>query len=138
MASDMWSIGIVTALLFTGESVFANSDNRYASSMAILDAASECDLAKMENDSRWQNVDDLGKDFVKGLLVLDEKVRLDVNQALKHGWFTTGKRQKDIKQKYEVTIRGWMPTKPLLDFKEDLAVYREASKSELDVRCCSA
>lgn len=138
MASDMWSIGIITTLLFTGESVFENSDNRYASSAAIMDAASECDLARMEHDSFWQTVDDLGKDFVKGLLVLDDKVRLDVDQALKHGWFTTGKRQKDVKQKYEVTIRGWMPTKPGLDFKEDLVAYREASKSALDVRCCSA
>lgn len=55
--------------------------------------------------------------------------RLDSEKALKHGWFTSGKRQKDIQQKYEVAIRGWMPTRPLLDLKEDLAVYRDASKS---------
>lgn len=134
MATDMWSIGIITTLLFTGESVFENSKNRYASSAAIMDAAAECDLAKMEHDSLWQTVNDLAKDFVKCLLVLDEEARLHVNQALKHGWFTSGKRQKGIQQKYEVAIRGWMPTRPLLDFKEDLIAYKKSSKITLDVR----
>lgn len=130
----MWSIGIITTLLLTGESVFENSKNEYASSAAVLDAAAECDLAKMDHNSLWQTVNHLGKEFVKSLLVLDEKERLEVEQALQHGWFTNGKRKEAIQQEYEDAIRGWMPSRPLLDFKEDLALFREASRSTIDVR----
>lgn len=134
MATDLWSVGIITTLLLTGESIFENSKDKYASSAAALDAAAECDLAKMDHNSLWHTVNDLGKGFVKGLLVLDEKARLEVGQALKHGWFTNGTRKKIMQQEYEDAIRGWMPSRPLLDFKEDLALFREASKSTLDVR----
>lgn len=138
MATDMWSVGIITTLLLTGESVFENSGNKYASSAAFLDAAAECDLAKMDHNSHWQTVSDLGKEFVKTLLVLDEKARLEVEQALKHGWFTNSKRKNSIQQEYEDAIRGWVPSRPLLDFKEDLALFREASKCTLDVSSSTA
>lgn len=130
----MWSVGIITTLLLTGESVFENSKDDYASSAANLDAAAVYNLAKIDHDSAWQMISDSGKEFVKSLLVLDENARLNVEQALKHGWFTDGKRTKTIQQQYEEAIRGWIPTRPLLDFEEDLALFREAGKSTLDVR----
>lgn len=138
MATDMWSMGIITALLLTGESVFENSKNENSSRAAILDAAAECDLTKMVHSPHWHSVNDRAKDFVRNLLVLDEEARLNVEQALEHEWFTDCKRKKDIHQRYEDAIRGWMPSRPLLDFKEDLAVFREASKSTLDVRSSTA
>ena len=134
----MWSIGIITTLLLTGESVFENSKEKYASSAGNLDAAAKYNLAKIDHDSAWQMINDLGKDFVKGLLVLDENARLDVGHALKHGWFTEGERKKTIQQQYEEAIRGWMPTRPLLDFRQDLAIFRDASKYTLDVRSSTA
>ena len=134
MATDMWSIGIITTLLLTGEFVFENSKDNFALSAAILDAAAECNLAKMDHDPAWQAVNNLGKEFVKGLLVLDENARLDAGQALKHGWFADGKRKKPIQQEYEEAIRGWMPRGTLLDFKEDLASWKEACEPPLDVR----
>ena len=130
----MWSVGIITTLILTGESVFEMSQDEDGLSAANLDAATQYNLAKIDHDSAWQVVNDLGKGFVKGLLVLDEKKRLDVEQALEHGWFTDGKRKKTIQKKYEEAIRGWMPSRPLLDFKEDLNLFREASKSTIDVR----
>ena len=138
MATDMWSIGIITTLLLTGESVFENSNNKDASSAAVLDAAAECDLAKMDIHPHWQTVSNLGKTFVKSLLILDEKARLKVEHALQHGWFTNGERKETIQKEYEEAIRGWMPSRPLLDFKEDLAWYRDASRSTLDVRSSTA
>ncbi len=138
MATDMWSIGIITTLLLTGESVFENSKNKDASSAAVLDAAAECDLAKMDIHSNWQTVSNIGKTFVRSLLILDEKARLKVEQALQHGWFTNGERKETIQKEYEEAIRGWMPSRPLLDFKEDLALYRDASRSTLDVRSSTA
>lgn len=130
----MWSVGIITTLILTGESVFEMSQDEDASSAANLDAAAQYNLAKIDHGSAWQVVCNLGKGFVKGLLVLDENVRFNVGQALEHGWFTDGKRKKRIQRKYEEAIRGWMPSRPLLDFKEDLSLFKEASKSAIDVR----
>ena len=138
MAADMWSIGIISALLLSGEFIFENPWNGYGSPAAILNAAAECDLANLDHSPPWQTVNNLAKDFVRKLLILDEKVRLDVEQALEHGWFTDSKRRKCIQQQYEDVTRGWMPSRPLLDFKEDLMVFREASKYTLDVRPSSA
>ena len=138
MATDMWSVGIITTLLLTGESVFEDSRNKDASAEAVQDAAAACDLAKIDYHSQWRTVSDLGKEFVKGLLVLDEITRLKVGQALQHGWFTNGKREKAIVQEYEKAIRGWMPSRPLLDFKQDLELFREACESPLDVRSPTA
>ena len=134
MATDMWSLGIISALMLTGEFVFESSKNEYASPAATLNAAAECDLAKTVHSPLWQNVSNLAKDFVGNLLVLDEKARLNVEQALEHVWFTDDKRKEVIQHQYEEAIRGWMPSRPLLDFKEDLALFRQASKSTLDVR----
>lgn len=130
----MWSLGIITTLILTGDSVFDMSQDEDALSAANLDAAAQYNLTKIDHDSAWHMVNDLGKGFVKGLLVLDEKVRLDVGQALEHGWFTDGERKKTIQKKYEEAIRGWMPSRPLLDFKQDLSLFKEASRSTLDVR----
>ena len=134
MAMDMWSIGIISALLLTGESVSENSMHEYNSPAAVPNAAAECDLARMVYSPLWQSVNVLAKDFVRNLLLLDEKARLNVETALEHGWFTDSKRKEDIHQEYEDAIRGWIPSRPLLDFKEDLAMFQEASRSTLDVR----
>ena len=134
MAMDMWSLGIISALILTGESVFEGSHDGFASPAATLNAAAECDLGKMVQSPLWQSISNLAKDFVRNLLALDEKARLNVEQALEHGWFTEYKGKEDIQQQYRDAIQGWMPSRPLLDFKEDLAVFRQASKSTLDVR----
>ena len=136
MAADMWSLGIISTLLLTGESVFENSNYDGTSSMDVLSAAAECNLAKMEHSPVWQSVSDLAKEFVRDLLTLSETARLNVEQALEHEWFTDSERKKTIQQCYEDAVRGWIPSRPLLDFKEDLAVFREASRSTLDV--CSS
>ena len=134
MATDMWSLGIMSALMLTGEFVFESSKDENASPAAALNAAAECDLAKMVHSPLWHNVSNLAKDFVCSLLVLDENARLDVEQALEHVWFTDDKRREVIQHLYKEAIEGWMPSRPLLDFKEDLALFRQASKSTLDVR----
>ena len=133
MATDMWSLGVITSLLLTGGSIFEDSKNEHTSSAAILHAAAECDLARMDSSPLWQGVSDLAKGFVRNLLTLDEIARLSVDQALEHGWFTDTERREHIQQQYEDAIRGWMPSRPLLDFKEDLVVFKEASRSTLDV-----
>ena len=134
MATDMWSVGIITTLLLSGESVFEDSRIKDASADAVLDAAAACDLAKIDYHLQWRTVSELGKDFVKGLLVLDETTRLKVGQALQHEWFTNGKHEKAIVQEYENAIRGWLPNRPLLDFKQDLELFREACQFPLYVR----
>ncbi len=134
MASDVWSLGIISTLLLTGEFVFENPENEYTSPATVLNAVPGCDLAEMDYRITWQDVSNLAKDFVHGLLIFNDRARLHVEQALEHGWFTDSTCRQDIQKQYEEAIRGWMPSRPLLDFKEDLAVFREASKSTIDVR----
>ena len=138
MAADMWSIGIISALLLSGEFIFEDSMNGYGSPATILNAAAECNLVNLDHSPPWLRVNSLAKDLVRKLLILDEKARLNVEQALEHGWFTHSTRRKYIQQQYEDVTRGWMPSRPLLDFKEDLTMFREASKYTLDVRPLSA
>lgn len=132
IATDMWSLGIISALLLTGESVFQNSQDEYASPAAVLDAAAVCDLAKIVHSHLWQSVSNSAKEFIRNLLILDEKSRLNVEQAMKHDWFTDCQGRENVQRQYEDLIRGWMPSRPLLDFKEDLTLFREANKSTLD------
>lgn len=48
----------------------------------------------------WDPVSQLGKDFIKKLLVVDPKKRLTAEQALEDSWITVKKSFKKIKTIY--------------------------------------
>ena len=126
MATDMWSVAALTAVLLQGSSFFANyndSEFRHDSVKAILDAASHCNLDKLDFDPCWQLVDPLVKDFLRQLFVLDETKRMKVGPALTHPWFTQEARKDHIEDHYQRIVSRWKPKGPRLDYKEDLSIF---------------
>ena len=137
-AVDVWSVGCVTTALLAGKSYFINtqdSEYRRNSSAAIIKAAAECNLDRLENSSAWLDVNHNAKDFVKKLLVLDEKARLTARQALGHSWFTEDPKQKDLETTYKEIVAGWKRWSPGWDFAEHLDRFIEARIPQTDVMC---
>lgn len=132
IAADMWSLGALTTALYLGRSFFV-ADPEISDSAVLVNAA-KCDLGELDHSSFWQNVNYRSRDFIKKLLMLDEKFRLDVGQALEHDWFTNYERRLVLEEKYCQIIKGWMPRRALLDFKEDLDASLHACRPMTDVR----
>ncbi len=128
----MWSLGALTTALYLGRSFFVADPE--ISDNAVLVNAAKCDLGELSRSPFWQSVDYRSRDLIKKLLTLDEKSRLDVGQALEHEWFTECGRLLVLEGKYCQIIKGWMPRRSLLDFKEDLNESLNARRPTTDVR----
>lgn len=123
LAADMWSVGAMTTAILTGVSIFLGSQPQECSSEAGNDAASKCDLNKMNNRPEWQSVSLAAKCFVRHVLILDEIARPKVDDALQHPWFTEVGRKDVLSALYKKVTAGWFSTKALWDFEEDLDVF---------------
>ena len=133
IAADMWSLGALTTALYLGRSLFV-ADSEISDDTVLVNAA-KCDLGELDHSPFWQTVDYRSRNFIKELLTLDEKSRLDVGQALEHEWFTACGRRMVLEEKYCQIIKGWMPRRVLLDFTEDLNSSLNARRPKTDVRC---
>jgi serine/threonine protein kinase len=76
---DMWSIGVTTYLLLSGETPF-NGKNRQQLFRRI-----SCDEPVFPDD-KWGNVSDEAIDFVLRLLTKDPAKRMSASEALRHEW----------------------------------------------------
>lgn len=123
---DMWSLGcLTTALLHSGFSVFVNtqdSNYRHDSAAAITKAAAQCDLSFLDHSPAWEDVQPQAKEFVKGLLQLDENARMSAEQALEHPWFTEDYRKAVFEERYSQVIKGWKRSISSVDFIENLDI----------------
>jgi len=78
---DMWSLGVMSFILLIGGPPFRGSE----------DAQAESIKSGTWNSTKkvWSKVSRQALDFVKGLLVVDPKVRMTAPTALVHSWITT-------------------------------------------------
>lgn len=76
---DMWSIGVTTYLLLSGDTPF-NGKNRQQLFRRI-----SCDEPTFPDD-KWGHISDEAVDFVRKLLTKDPAKRLSATQALSHRW----------------------------------------------------
>lgn len=124
---DLWSVGAVTAVLLTGESV---------SETLLNDAGrQEVDLAKkLERNpvlnvdhydcqplmrkprefttpatSRWSVISSQPKDFVKCCLDTDASRRMTAQQALQHKWLNKSTYRDKMDRIYRQAIADWEP-----------------------------
>ncbi len=136
-AVDMWSIGCVTASMLIGRPAFALSQasaGRQDSAALVIAAAAECDLRVLDRPDVWGgDIDVQAKEFIRSLLVLDERARLSARQALKHDWFTQETSELSIASRYDQAVAGWEPSYLGWDFKEHLNRFIEARIPEYDV-----
>ena len=140
-AVDMWSIGCVTSVLFTGSSAFVVSQvsaDRQASAAAMIEAAAKCDLRRLDDSKIWDGIDTRAKDFIKHLLVLDEGQRLTANQALTHRWFTQKRSRQSIEDRYNQAISDWTIRSTARDFKKDIAHFIDRRIPKDDVSSARA
>lgn len=134
-AVDMWSVGCVTAAMLIGRPAFAMSQpsiGRQDSTAVVIAAAARCDLRVLDDPDVWGDIDEQAKDFIRRLLVLDERTRFSAQQALLHGWFTQ-RRDRAMTDRYDGAIAGWKPHVTGWDFKEHLDCFIESRISESDV-----
>ena len=125
-AIDVWSIGCITALLLTGNVIFANEhDEKFAT---IPEASDEnytqrWDLSFMDSEKAWTVIGRKARSFVKGCLVLNEGQRLTVKQALLHVWFTNRHYAAEVEAAYERAVEDWKPREQ----DDDLVEYIDTS-----------
>lgn len=75
---DLWSLGVITFILLVGYMPFAGSEEKQTTSIKRGEYL-------WKKDS-WARISSYAKSFVKELLVVDPKVRLSADKALKHDW----------------------------------------------------
>ncbi|KAL8695966.1 MAG: hypothetical protein Q9224_003045 [Gallowayella concinna] len=90
------------------------------SAAAVIAAAGKCNLGGLDDAKVWGDIDPQGKEFIRRVLVRDEKARLTANQGLLHEWFTQQGDGQLMVTRYERAIAEWKPNYPGWDFKEDL------------------
>ncbi|OKL63638.1 hypothetical protein UA08_00264 [Talaromyces atroroseus] len=106
---DLWSVGCITVVLLIGTPPFPFSAS------GTPDDGEPGDLKEVFMNIRWDEASTWAQSFVLSLLVLDERKRLTVREALQHSWFTNAQYKSKLKQNYERAVRDWRPrvTRPL-------------------------
>eukprot|EP00948_MAST-09A_sp_MAST-9A-sp1_P002566 g2566.t1 len=79
---DLWSIGVITYILMTGEPPFIGDSDQETMSK-VRDGKYEM------NQAEWDYVSDSAKDLVKKLMCTDVNQRLTAEQALSHPWIVS-------------------------------------------------
>jgi calcium-dependent protein kinase len=81
--SDMWSTGVLTYLLLSGESPFGGCDGE-----PLIEVRNRilCGTLRFEPPETWALVSDLGMDFVRMLLNPDPSKRPSAKMAQRHPW----------------------------------------------------
>jgi len=112
---DIWAIGVIAFLLFSGDPPFGGCGGPEPLMVVrqnILDGDFEFEPAEI-----WDLVSDLGKSFVKDLLVTDPKKRPTAREAQKHAWLKV-QASRAIKGDRQDNVLNPNVVKALVGFKE--------------------
>lgn len=100
----MWSLGIITLCLLTGDPFisFEELQNLSQTDIAVK-------LAEAGRDyPQWRHLNLQGKDFIRKLLLLDPLKRLTAKEAVNHDWFRKPTRiAVELDKLYERSIVFW-------------------------------
>ena len=112
---DIWAIGVIAFLLFSGDPPFGGCGGPEPLMVVrqnILNGDFEFEPADI-----WDVVSDLGKVFVKDLLVTDPKFRPTAREAQKHQWLRHH-ASRSMDGKGEDNVLNPNVVKALVNFKE--------------------
>lgn len=108
-AVDMWSLGIVTLCLLTGESLASYLEIKYISQEGITAKLDRFRQGPKKQVYRSYPTDRT-KDFLTKLLTLDPDLRMTADQAAEHSWFAhPSKIALELNLLYIRSIKGWIP-----------------------------
>ncbi|CAJ0569804.1 unnamed protein product, partial [Mesorhabditis spiculigera] len=99
LATDMWTVGVISYVLLSGLSPFLGDSDE--ETLANVSAA-DWDF----DDPSWEDVSDLAKDFICRLMAKDKRKRMSVQEALQHPWIV----------KSAPKYRGKVPLRQKRDF----------------------
>ncbi|KAJ6107648.1 hypothetical protein N7523_008971 [Penicillium sp. IBT 18751x] len=98
---DLYSLGCVTATLLMGFLPTRESHRKFDHNG---------DEQKGLTKELSQNgIVGYSQNFIKELLVLDEKQRMNVKQALRHQWFESLPGRDELERRYQVAVDQWVP-----------------------------
>lgn len=86
-ACDLWSLGVMTYVMLCGKPPFWGSPTQQMTRMM----KEQYPLS----DKTWASASDESKDFIRGLLRVDDKVRFSIGQVLDHPWLRSSPRVVD-------------------------------------------
>ncbi|XP_028405474.1 myosin light chain kinase, smooth muscle-like [Dendronephthya gigantea] len=110
LASDMWSVGVITYILLSGLSPFMGDDDNETISNVC---AGEWDFDT--EDNFFEDVSQMAKNFISELLKMDPSDRNTVDQCLSHDWTQKApglqaKKLKTDNMKKFLARRRWAKT----------------------------
>jgi len=94
-ASDMWSLGVITYVLLSGESPFLGDDDNETYQNVTL-GEFEFD----DEDNVFDTISSHAKRFIEDLIVIKPKERLSAEQCLSHQWLKDGGKDTVINTKH--------------------------------------
>jgi hypothetical protein len=107
MAVDMWSFGVVTFCLLTGDALASFDEIKRLNQNDI-----DYRLLHYTSDGRehWASIGTRAKDFLLKVLVFDPANRMTAKQALSHGWFREPRMiSHEMDKLYKRSISNWTP-----------------------------
>jgi hypothetical protein len=113
----MWSLGIITICLLTGDPFipFEELQDLTQTEIAVklVEATRDC--------PQWRQLNLQGKDFIKKLLVLEPLKRMTAREAVNHDWFRKPTRiAVELDKLYERSIVFWSRRSNHIGIVEDL------------------
>ncbi|KAF7957606.1 hypothetical protein EAE96_003180 [Botrytis aclada] len=106
-AADMWSFGILTWTLLTGESSIPRG--RLSQLEEIQAAKNFLSSDEEEVANKWSYLHRRARLFLRGLLASDASQRMTAVQAVNHPWYKKPPVSDAIEQAYERVTRFWKP-----------------------------
>jgi len=112
---DMWSVGIITAVLLAGTSFdIEKMWKKKHPGREIMKYAALSSFHRIETDRDWKRIGKRPKDFIRKLVTVEAN-RITADQALKHSWFTNSHHTELFDVLYErAVLDKWKP-RPVLE-----------------------
>jgi serine/threonine protein kinase len=131
--ADLWSIGVISYMLLSSSKPFYNKNRRYMVDL-IMRGDFKFDAAI------WETISEDAKDFVRKLLVVDPKKRLNGPDALKHSWIENREQladelpSEDILAAIDDSILNYRQTSQLKKLALTVIAHRSTRKEILQLR----